>query len=288
LSLFRLAAQTAEDRRRAAEAALRSSDQRLTESDTAARNADLILQGGRGLILLVALLLGMVSVFSQETNLESLRNNQYLYESLRLNNLARLAYDDGDYEASTTYAEEAIRYANYSDDYVAMRLKMMEADTAIGALRERLEYAASLNAEAFFPNEYGRAQTGYNDARAYRLAESWDNAIAAANQALAALAGIDFAALAALASPPPGSVLPSQYTVRPWAISRDCLWNIAGRSWVYDDPTKWRIIYEANRSRMPEPNNPDLIHPGMVLEIPSISGEARQGMWEAGINYPSF
>ena len=240
----------------------------------------------RGLFLLASLLLvtQAVFVFAQATVPTSLRDNQYLYESLRMNNLARLAYAEGDYEASTTYAEEAIRYAAISDDYVYMRLKMMETDRAINAARERLDYVAALNAATLFPNEYNRAQTAYGDARAYRLAENWDSAIASANQVLAALAGLNFDILV----PGGGLTLPAQYTVRPWQTSFDCLWNIAGRPWVYNDPYKWPLLFEANRSRMPDPNNADLIHPGMVLTIPSISGEVRQGMWESGVSYPSF
>jgi len=240
----------------------------------------------RSLFFLVLLLLGTQAVFvySQATVPASLRDNQYLYESLRLSNLARLAYDDGDYEASTTYAEEAIRYTYISDEYVLMRLKMMEADAAIDAARQRLEYAASLNAASLFPTEYNRAQAAYSDARAFRLAESWDDAIDAANRVLAAFAGIDFPA-----GPGQGQlILPAQYTVRSWELFRDCLWNIAGRPWVYNDPQKWPLLFEANRSRMPDSSNANLIHPGMVLTIPSIGGEVRQGMWEPGVNYPSF
>ncbi|MDR0378267.1 MAG: LysM peptidoglycan-binding domain-containing protein [Spirochaetaceae bacterium] len=81
-------------------------------------------------------------------------------------------------------------------------------------------------------------------------------------------------------------VLPAQYTVRPWALSRDCFWNIAERSWVYGDPSKWNIIYEANRSRLPDADNPNLITPGIILDIPSIQGEIRQGMWDASTEYP--
>ena len=251
----------------------------------------------RVIFFLTVLLLGTqaVFIFSQATVPLSLRDNQFLYESLRLNNLARLAFDDGDYEASTAYAEEAILYAAYSDEYVLMRLKMMDADNAINNARQRIEYVASLNAATRFPTEYNRAQTAYNDARAYRLAENWDNAIAAANQAIAALAAIDFTVPPVPSVPPVlppapggGSTLPAQYTVRSWELFRDCLWNIAGWSWVYNDPTKWPILFEANRSAMPDFNNPDLIHPGMILNIPSIGGEARQGMWQSGVNYPSF
>jgi hypothetical protein len=236
----------------------------------------------RALLFSVLLLMAAVFVFSQATVPLSLRDNQFLYESLRLNNLARLAYDEGDFLASETYAEEAIVFAAISDEYVRLRLKMAETDNAIAAAKDRLDYADSLNASVLYPSEYGRATGAYGEARAYRLAESWDNAIAAANQVLAALAGIDFDAILA------GGILPSQYTVRPWQLSRDCLWNIAGRPWVYNDPYKWPLLFEANRSNMPEFDNPDLIHPGMVLNIPSIGGELRQGMWSADVDYPSF
>jgi nucleoid-associated protein YgaU len=37
----------------------------------------------------------------------------------------------------------------------------------------------------------------------------------------------------------------------------------------YGDGKKWKRIFEANRDQI---NNPDLIHPGQVLKIPS-SGE---------------
>ena len=85
-----------------------------------------------------------------------------------------------------------------------------------------------------------------------------------------------------------GSFLPSQYTVRSWAVSRDCLWNIAGYSWVYGNPERWIELFEANRYRMPDPNNPDLIEPDMVLDIPSIMGETRQGMWDPNNTYPKY
>jgi nucleoid-associated protein YgaU len=80
--------------------------------------------------------------------------------------------------------------------------------------------------------------------------------------------------------------LPGQYTVRPWAVSKDCFWNIAGRSWVYGDPYKWRLLYNANKAKLPDPNNPNLIEPGIVLDIPSLQGETREGPWDANKTYP--
>jgi len=51
------------------------------------------------------------------------------------------------------------------------------------------------------------------------------------------------------------------YTV----VKGDCLWNIAKR--IYGNPLKWKLIYEANKAQI---NNPDLIYPGQVFVIPPI------------------
>ncbi|MDR1149900.1 MAG: LysM peptidoglycan-binding domain-containing protein [Spirochaetaceae bacterium] len=48
----------------------------------------------------------------------------------------------------------------------------------------------------------------------------------------------------------------------------DWLVKIAGLDAVYGDWRKWRLIYEANKGTMPNPNNPALIFPGMRLAIP--------------------
>jgi len=95
-------------------------------------------------------------------------------------------------------------------------------------------------------------------------------------------------------SPPPvtppaadtSDALPATYTVRAWGVSKDCFWNIAGRPWVYGNPYRWRTLYEANKSKLPNPNNPNLLEPGTVLDIPSIKGEARQGEWDSNRTYP--
>ena len=216
----------------------------------------------------------------------SIRNNRYFVESVRLTNLAQESYESGDYDASRVYAEEAVRNARLSDEYVALQLKIKEVNDAIAAAKARLDYAASIGAAGRYPGEYGEAQNAYDASLSARSVQDWDGAIAAAGRVINALAYIQ---PPDSPGPPPSVVestpLPAQYTVRAWAVSKDCLWNIAGRSWAYGDPAKWRLIYNANRSRMPQPDNPDLIHPGMVLDIPGIKGEARQGMWDAGRTY---
>ena len=243
------------------------------------------------IISMVVLLFGPLAAVSAATGEDevpaSIRNNKYFIESVRLTNLAQQAYDDGDYDASSQYSRDAVRYAQLSDEYVRLQLKIKEADDAIAAARKRLDYATSVNAATRYPFEYSQAQTYYTDARTLRAAESWDPAIASANQVLVALSGVGGEQRAEQRRD--GSAqLPAQYTVRLWINYKDCLWNIAGRSWVYNDPWKWRLLYDANKSKMPKPDNPDLIEPGMVLDIPSIKGETRQGMWDGSKTYPSL
>ena len=126
--------------------------------------------------------------------------------------------------------------------------------------------------------------------------EDWDRAIRASRRVINALALVEgniyFVGLSsseegpALAPPVSGgSVLPAQYTIRPWAESADCFWNIAAKPWAYGDPHKWRIIYNANRSKLPRPDNPNILEPGIVLDIPNIGKEKREGMWDPNRNY---
>lgn len=214
----------------------------------------------------------------------NIRNNKYYRESLRLTRLARDTYDQGDYDASAAYSMEAMENARLSDEYVALQLKIKAANDAIKAARSRLNWAVSVGAPDRYSAEFTRAQTFYDLAVTERSAEHWDEAVEAANQVLAALANVQ-AASPSVPPPAEGKPLPAQYTVRPWAVSRDCFWNIAGQPWAYGDSTRWRLLYEANKSRLPNPDNPDLIHPGMVLDIPGIRGEVRQGMWDPSVSY---
>lgn len=55
------------------------------------------------------------------------------------------------------------------------------------------------------------------------------------------------------------------YTVGTWSENRDCLWNIAGNTEIYNDPNQWPKIWQANTGLI---RNPDIIQPGWVLTIP--------------------
>ncbi len=56
----------------------------------------------------------------------------------------------------------------------------------------------------------------------------------------------------------------SIYTVGTWRKDRDCLWNIAKKPEIYNDPFAWPKIWHANSDQI---KNPDLIYPGQQLTI---------------------
>ena len=155
------------------------------------------------------------------------------------------------------------------------RIKNMKrADEMIGEAKNRLDWAASVGAEQTYRQQYNDAKVAYGEAVSARGAESWDNAYSLAQKVLALLKDVKDTA-----------PLPARYTVRPWAETKDCFWNIAGYPFVYGDPTKWTLLYEANKTKLRRPDNPNLIHPGLVLDIPSLRGESREGLWVKGRAY---
>jgi nucleoid-associated protein YgaU len=126
-----------------------------------------------------------------------------------------------------------------------------------------------------FPNNYTLGTGYYNTALVAHNGAQWDEVIDAAIRAIEILSVFEIVKQGQTAG---SSGLVGQYTVRTWAVERDCLWNIAGYPWIYGDPRRWVELYEANKSKLPDPNNPHWIEPGMVLDIPNIKDDKRQGM----------
>ncbi|MBN1798075.1 MAG: hypothetical protein JW822_05845 [Spirochaetales bacterium] len=81
------------------------------------------------------------------------------------------------------------------------------------------------------------------------------------------------------------AVLPKYYKVRLLSPRRDCFSKIAGYDFVYGDEYKWRILYEANKDKIPQTDNPHLIMVDMIMEIPSLKGEIREGTYSPDQEY---
>jgi nucleoid-associated protein YgaU len=233
----------------------------------------------------------VIPVFSQSNDISNdILNNQYYRESIRFKNLAQAAFDEGDYDLSAEYAAESIRQAQLSDEYVALRaqnkqipegqsLLQAKANDAMEKARNRLDWATDAGIGVRHSDQYIIALGYWGDAIRNKWLEDWNGVIYDSEQVIAALAGLREA---------DPITLPGEYTVQSWSTLRDCFWNIAGKPWVYNDPWQWQTLYNANKSKLPKPDDPNLLAPGTVLTIPSLHNEIRAGAWKEGVEYPTF
>jgi nucleoid-associated protein YgaU len=236
-------------------------------------------------IFVLALVAGALGLQAQ-----SLKDNSYYQRSLELKAMAEKSFDDGDYDSAAGYAAQSGEYASLSDQFVAKMVAKAEADRAIGNAKARLAWADSIKASSNFPAEYAVAK-GEMEAslssygiEEYPLSRDHARAVLAALESVREIAEVPppVIAVPVLAETPP---LPATYTVRLIPERRDCLWRIAEYPFIYNNPLKWPVIYEANKKTFRDPNNPNLIFPGQVLKIPAIKGEAREGEWDAAKEY---
>jgi nucleoid-associated protein YgaU len=138
-----------------------------------------------------------------------------------------------------------------------------------------MNLADQINLKGTNPDLYNEASTLFASAENKFNDEDYENSYNDARRVIVLLEGIDPRFVPR--SDADDGTLAAYYTVKLNTAVRDCLWRIAGYSYIYGDPQQWRRIYDANKDAFPEPDNPDLIHPGMLLRIPSIRGETRSG-----------
>ncbi len=219
----------------------------------------------------LALLLISGAIWSQ-----SLEDNEYYQKMIELRRQSEQSFEEGDYAEAKRLAVEAQSYSEQSKRWIESQLAAYRARSALNQLKDRLAQVSKWNAQANFPSEYAEGTTLYNQS----FGEFYDDenyvvSLATSNKALEILSVIEYI--------PIDSGLPAYYVVRLLPGNIDCLWNIAGYNFIYDDPWNWRAIYNANKNNMPERDNPDLIHPKMILLIPPLNGEVRSGTWEDGV-----
>jgi nucleoid-associated protein YgaU len=272
---------------------------------------------GKAMKKFLFILISAIVASSFTLGAQSLKANPDLQKSLEYKAKAASAFDSGEYDAAADYAREAKKYAALSDAYVEKMVAKAKAEQVIGTAKGKMAWADSVDAKAQFPAEYDKASGEYADAQsAYgqedyakatdsareairtldALEVAWNKAKAdaeaaeaarlAAEAAARAAAEAEAARLAAEAAKVPD--WPAVYVVRLIPQRRDCLWRIAEYPFIYNNPLKWPVIYEANKKTFRDPGNPNLIYPGQKLVIPSLNGEKREGNYDPSVEYPAF
>ncbi|MDT8299131.1 MAG: LysM peptidoglycan-binding domain-containing protein, partial [Spirochaetaceae bacterium] len=93
----------------------------------------------------------------------------------------------------------------------------------------------------------------------------WEKGVAARNEGQFDLAQDYFRQAQAYIDVHEANAVLKTYTVVWRETATDCLWRIAERDEIFDNPFLWPKIWRANRRII---QNPDLIYPGQVLVIP--------------------
>ncbi len=224
------------------------------------------------LAILMLLCIGILPVSAQ-----SYTDNPYQKAARDYTARSEAAFDAGEYELAVEYSLLAEENAELSELYTAEMLNKYEANSRIIYARNRVAYARGINAEIYYPMAYETGSKALDNALLAYEIENWVTATLYAEESLTALEGIKEV-----------KPLPEYYVVTPWEQSRDCYWNISGKPFVYNNPLLWENLYQSNKDEMSDPDNPDLIHPGMKMHIPSLTGEIREGVYSPSISYDTY
>lgn len=223
---------------------------------------------------------------------QNLQDNPDYRESLRYKQLAEEAIEEGDYDKAREYAELSREYADKSARYVDFMLAKYRANQSLNrAQRRSAELEAALaraggSGELSDPAAFDEANSLIGQAQTAYREESFEESKGMSDRALELMGPITFVRAETPDSTAMEQVsadLPAFYIVRRLPGAEDCYWRIAQYEFVYDDAAGWWPLYVKNKHKMPEPENPDLIHPGMVMEIPPREGEVREGYWVDGV-----
>lgn len=224
------------------------------------------------LIAAAAFVLAAASIFAV-----SYKNNTYQKLADEYENKARIAFDAGQYDDAVEYSKKASENAALSQAYIDSMMSRYNAEEQLKLAQNKIKWAEEINAEKTFPMAYSAAKEAYGNAENAFGKEDYNASQDYAKQAIAALDGVYEV-----------TPLPEYYIVRPWAETKDCFWNISGRPYVYNNPLLWENLYQENKNNIPQPNNPNLIMPGMKMKIPSLTGEYREGTYSPSKKYEAY
>lgn len=224
-------------------------------------------------------------VVSTTLGAQNLMDNEYQRAGREYERQAQSAMNDGRYDEAAEFADLAAVEYRKSREYADMMRLKFRAANAINLAQRTITDVSSLKATAdAHAAEIAEAKVLLSEARNLFDAENWTESRAKAEESYALLRDIRRVDTAQNTSSS-SLVLPKYYTVVARRKNTDCYWNISARAGVYNNPLLWEKLWHANKGSMKDPNNPHLIFPGMIIEIPSVDGERREGHYDPDKDY---
>lgn len=224
---------------------------------------------------------------------------QYAPEKLALakehSQVARSAYDAGELKKGFSAIEVAELNA---DDAYFVSLKATAA-RKIEEAQAAIDAAKGSEAAKLSPNDIKAAEESLAQAKSLFNDAKYKESMIASGQAISIAQGVSSKKAVAVAPVPVTEEQGKEgvgvkeeqkeaiqkkveeeteytlYKVKYNPAKRDCLWRIAEK--FYNDGFKWKVIYEANRDKV---KNPNLIKPGWTLKIPKAATKLTQPVQE--------
>lgn len=220
---------------------------------------------------------------------QNLKDNEYQKAGREYERQAQSAMNDGRYDEASEFADlAAIEYRKSREYADMMRLKFRAAN-AINLAQRTITDVSSFKATAdAYASEIAEAKKLLSEARELFAAENWTDSRAKAEESYGLLKDIRRVDTTKNTKATSSLILPRYYTVVARPKNTDCYWNISARAGVYNNPLLWENLWHANKSSMKDPNNPHLIFPGMIIEIPSVEGEKREGHYDPDKDYSNL
>lgn len=220
---------------------------------------------------------------------QNLRDNDYQKAGRAYEKQAKEAMDQGRYDEAGEFADLATIEYRKSREYADALLLKFRAANAINLVQRTITDVSAVKTTAeHYAAEITGAKKMLAEARILFDAENWIDSRSTALEALELLKDIRRVKDEPRQKTSSTRMLPRYYTVVGRTTNTDCFWNISGRDGVYGDPSLWKNLWKENLDAMKDPNNPDLIFPGMIIEIPSVNGETREGSYDPTRDYSSL
>ena len=199
---------------------------------------------------------------------QSLLDNEFYHKAQDQLAQSQKSLDQGDYDAAASFASQAQDNLSKSDDYVATMLQFYRANGYLSMAKDRVTYAKSIDADVNYKDAYTTAASDVTDAKTALDGKDYPKSIDLSKSAIAALK--DIAPVVAKTPGAPGrttrghgstrdAVTSSILRCSAQAAASGLLLAYRGISFVYNDPWKWRLLYNANKSLLADARNPDII-----------------------------